>query len=200
VGLGRKYGIALDQLEAPFDTIARANHLSLLGTASSVGVALSYFACALGSINAGARTLYSLSEEGLFFDAFGRAHPVNATPHRSIALFGVFSIAVPVGMLATGVSLVSVIDYVSQLAALGFIGAYFMVCLAAPFFLRREGCLRLPGAVASASSLLLLAVVLVQSVYPLPPAPACYLPYVFLVTISAGMASSWYAARGRGRG
>jgi len=120
VGLGRKFGIALDQLETPFDTLAKANHLSLLGTLSSVGVALSYFACTLGSINAGSRALYSMSEDGYFFRPFGRAHPVNATPHRAIALIGLISIAVPLVMLCCGTGLYSVIDLVSQLAALGF--------------------------------------------------------------------------------
>ena len=192
VGLGRRFGIALDQLEAPFDTLARACRFALLGTASSAGIALSYFACTLGSINAGARTLYSLSEDGLFFRPFGFAHPVNATPHRAIALIGAVSIAMPVGMLLWGVSLVSCIDYVSQLAALGYIGSYFMVCLAAPFFLASVGCLTRGGIAASVAALVLLAAVLVQSVYPVPPAPACYLPYVFAAAMAAGFAASWW--------
>jgi amino acid transporter len=196
VGLGRKFGIALDQLETPFDTLARANHYPVLGTLSSVGVALSYFACTLGSINAGSRTLYSMSEDGYFFGTFGRAHPVNATPHRAIALFGIISIAVPVVMLFSGVTLYSVVDYVSQLAALGFIGAYFMVCLAAPFFLSGEHCLSRPRVAASVGALLLLGVVMVQSVYPVPPAPACYLPYAFAATVAVGFAVSWGVRRG----
>ena len=190
VGLGRKFGIALDQLVTPFDTIARAIHHPALGSLSSVGVALSYFACTLGSINAGTRTMYSMSEDGYFFRSFGSAHPVNATPHRAIALFGLLSIAIPSGLLFSGVSLYSVIDYVSQLTALGFIGAYFMVCLAAPFYLAREGGVSRPRIAASASAILLLGVVLFQSVYPVPPSPACYLPYAFAATIAAGIAVS----------
>src|SRR5580658_1790754 len=186
VGLGRRFGIQLDQLEAPFDTLARATHFALLGTASSVGIALSYFACTLGSINAGARTLYSFSEDGVFFKSMGYAHPVNATPHRAIALFGVISIAMPVGLLFAGVSLVSCINYVSQIAALGYIGAYFMVCVAAPFFLASVGQLGWGAIAASVAALVLLTGVLVQSVYPVPPAPACYLPYIFAATTGAG--------------
>jgi amino acid transporter len=190
VGLGRRFGIALDQLETPFDTLSKVCRHPLLGTLSSVGVALSYFACALGSINAGSRTLYSMAEDGCFYGSFGRAHPVNATPHRAIALIGLLSIVIPSGLLFAGVTLYSVIDYVSQLSALGFIGSYFMVCLAAPFFLAREGCASWQRVAASASALLLLAVVMFQSVYPVPPRPACYLPYVFAATIAAGMAVS----------
>jgi amino acid transporter len=195
VGLGRKFGIALDQLETPFDTLAKANHLSLLGTLSSVGVALSYFACTLGSINAGSRALYSMSEDGYFFRPFGRAHPVNATPHRAIALIGLISIAVPLVMLCCGTGLYSVIDLVSQLAALGFIGAYFMVCLAAPIFLRQMGSLTWRGVAASVAALILLSVVMVQSVFPVPPAPACYLPYIYVAIVAAGILLSWKAHR-----
>jgi amino acid transporter len=134
--------------------------------------------------------MYSMSEDGNFFGSFGRAHPVNATPHRAIALFGLLSIAIPSGLLFSGVTLYSVIDYVSQLSALGFIGAYFMVCLAAPFFLAKEGGASWQRIAASVSALLLLGVVMVQSVYPVPPAPACYLPYVFAATMAAGIAVS----------
>ncbi len=171
VGLGRKFGIALDQLDTPFDTLSRLNGLPVLGTLSSVGVALSYFACTLGSINAGSRTMYSMSEDGYFPAAFGRAHPRNATPHRAIALFGVASIAVPVALLLKGVTLYSIIDYISQLAALGFIGAYFMVCLASPFFLAREGGLNKPRVAASVAALLLLGVVMVSERVSRAPGP-----------------------------
>jgi amino acid transporter len=195
VGLGRKFGIALDQLEAPFDTLARAYHLPWLGKASSLGVALSYFACTLGSLNAGARALYSLAEDGLFYRRFAEAHPKNATPHRAIAVLSAISIAAPVGVLLAGCTLVACIDYLSQLAALGFIGSYFMVCLAVPFYLTRLGCLRWPTMLISATALILLAGVMVQSVYPVPPAPACYLPYVFVAIVAFGLFLSWRVRR-----
>jgi len=196
VGLGRRFGLALDQLEAPFDTLARAYHHPLLGAASSAGVALSYFACTLGSMNAGARTLYSLAEDGYFPRSFGSAHRRNATPHRAIAVLGVLSVAATTGLLAAGVSLVSCIDYLSQLAALGFIGSYFMVCLAVPFFLRRLSLLRWPALAASASALVLLAAVMVESVFPAPEGPARFLPYVFLALLAGGLSFSWWVRRG----
>ena len=196
VGLGRRFGLALDQLEAPFDTLARAYHHPLLGAASSAGVALSYSACTLGSMNAGARTLYSLAEDGYFPRSFGSAHRRNATPHRAIAVLGVLSVAATTGLLAAGVSLVSCIDYLSQLAALGFIGSYFMVCLAVPFFLRRLSLLRWPALAASASALVLLAAVMVESVFPAPEGPARFLPYVFLALLAGGLSFSWWVRRG----
>jgi amino acid transporter len=191
VALGRKYGIALDQLDAHFDAIARACHMAMLGTASSVGIALSYFACTLGSINAGSRTLFALSEEGMFFRPFGSAHPVNATPHRAIALLAAFAVITSVAMVFSGITFVSFIDYGSQLTALGFIATYFTVCLAAPFFLASLGELNWKWVAASLSALLLLGVVMVQSLFPIPEAPVRYLPYIFAATVAAGFLLSY---------
>jgi amino acid transporter len=147
-------------------------------------------------MNAGARTLYSLAEDGYFPRSFGSAHPRNATPHRAIALLGVLAVAATTGLLAAGVPLVSCIDYLSQLAALGFIGSYFMVCLAVPFFLRRLASLRLPALAASASALVLLSAVMVESIYPAPEGPARFLPYVFMALLAAGVSVSWWVRRG----
>jgi amino acid transporter len=91
-----------------------------------------------------------------------------------------------------------VIDYLSQLAALGFIGSYFMVCLASPFFLKREGGLSGPRMAASAAALVLLCIVMVQSIYPVPPAPACFLPYVFAATLVAGVGASCWVRHAAG--
>jgi amino acid transporter len=198
VGLARKHAIALDQLEAPFDTLARAVRIGPLGTASSVGIALSYFACTLGSFNAGSRALYALAEDGRFPRAFGLAHPRNHTPHRAIALLGLGAAALPFVMAALQVTFVSFIDYASQLSALGYIGAYFMICLAAPRFLAAIGRLRWPWALAALAALLLLAGVIVQSVYPVPPAPECYLPYVFAGVVGLGLLVSHLTRRPAG--
>ncbi len=197
VALGRRHGIALDQVDAPFDTLARAHGMPLLGAASSLGVATSYFACTLGSLNAGARTLYSLAEDGAFFVGVGSAHPENATPHRAIAILATLGILTPSALLVSGVTLVSAIDYLSQLAALGFIGSYFMVCLAAPFYLRRIGAAARNATAVSAVSLSLLLLVMARSLYPAPEGPARFLPYVFLLLVAAGLGATGFSRRGR---
>jgi amino acid transporter len=172
--LARKNGLALDQLNAPFDAIARSMNLAGFGYVSSIGIALSYFACTLGSLNAGARILYYLAQNRLFAPSFGSAHPVNKTPHRAIALIAVIAIACPV----------------AQLASYGFIASYFLVCLAMPFFLLRRKILRGLDVAVSAAALLILAVVLALSVFPFPAAPWRYLPYFFLAAVVTGIAAS----------
>jgi len=188
--LARKNGLALEQLNAPFDSIARSMNLTGFGYVSSIGIALSYFACTLGSLNAGARILYYFAQNGLFTPSFGSAHPVNKTPHRAIALIAVIAIACPVALLLAKVLLPDCINYLTQLASFGFIASYFLVCLAMPFFLLRRKILRRVDVAVSAVALLMLAVVLALSVFPVPAAPWRYLPYLFLAAVLTGIAVS----------
>jgi amino acid transporter len=193
--LARKNGLALDQLNAPFDSIARSMNFASVGYVSSVGIALSYFACTLGSLNAGARILYYLAQNGLFVPSFGAAHQVNKTPHRAIALISIVAIACPAALLLSKVLLPDCINYLTQLASYGFIGAYFLVCLALPFFLLRRKILRRLDVAVSAAALLILAAVLALSVFPVPAAPWRYLPYLFLAAVFMGIVVSLRYAR-----
>ena len=195
VALARKNGMVFDQLNAPFDTIARSMHLVSLGYFSSIGIALSYFACTLGSMNAGARVLYSMARRHQFLPRFGVAHPRNATPHRGIILLAAVGIAIPVTLLALRVSLADCVNYVTQLASYGFISAYFLVCLSLPFYLKRKNLLHSVDALIAGAALLILTVVLALSVFPVPEEPWRYLPYVFFAVVLLGMGISWRCLR-----
>ncbi|MGB6979729.1 MAG: APC family permease [Candidatus Acidiferrales bacterium] len=195
VALARRNGIVLESLIAPFDTIARSLRLPAVGYLSSAGVALSYFGCTLATVNAGARVLFSMARDGLFAPKFGLAHPVNATPHRAIALISVAAIVGPVAMLAAGVSLWDCVNYGTQLTSFGFVGSYFVVCLALPFYLRRRGTLRARDVAIAGGALVILCAVLAFSVFPAPAAPWRYLPYIFLAFVILGAAYSMTCRR-----
>ena len=198
VALARKDGMIFDQLNAPFDTIARSMNLGSLGYLSSIGVSLSYFACTLGSMNAGARVLYSMARRNQFAPGFGIAHPVNATPSQGIILLAATGIAIPVTLLLMRVSLSDCINYVTQLTSYGFISSYFLVCLALPFYLYRRKLLLGIDVIISVAALLILTVVLGLSVFPVPAAPWRYLPYLFFLLVLAGTGISWRYIRRHG--
>lgn len=192
VALSHREGLPVDQLLGSFDVLARRMRHPEIGMFSSVGIALSYFACTLASLNAAARVMYSQGRRGMFARRFGNAHPVNATPHRAIALIAVIGMAIPAVLLLRGVKLWDCVNLVTQLAAFGFIGAYFMVCLALPFYLRRKKMMRNVDAGAAGAALMILGIVLALSIFPLPPSPWRYLPYIFLGSILVGIGSSAY--------
>jgi amino acid transporter len=195
ISIARRIGMDLGTLDAPFDGIARAIRLPALGYLSSLGVALSYFACTLAQLNAGARVLYHLAQENMFAPRFGEAHPRNHTPHRALALVSIIGMGLPLGMLAAHVALIDVVNYVTQLTSFGFMTSYFLVCLALPFYLRRKEILRPVDSLFAAGAMIILGVVLLLSVFPLPAAPWLYLPYIFVAALATGLTISYYYFR-----
>jgi amino acid transporter len=174
-------------LTVPFQDVAQALGVASLGRLSSLGVALSYFACALGSLTVAARVLYSMSRDGLFFAGFAEIHPRTATPHRAIALLAVISLAIPVCMLLNGVTPAISINFVSQLGSIGLIGGYLLVVVALPLYLKRQGLLNRRDVAVAAVATAMLVLVVVLSVYPVPPAPYVYVVYVFIGSALLGL-------------
>jgi amino acid transporter len=177
-------------LTVPLDSMARALGWRWLGPISSLGVALSYFACGLASLTAASRVLFSMARERQFYSSYGETHPRNATPHRAIALISVISVIIPVVMLAAGAQLTVSINALSQLGSLGLIGGYLMVAIALPLYLRRQELLKRGDLVVAATAAIMLLIVIVLTVYPQPPPPFDYLPYIFVAMVLAGIGLS----------
>jgi amino acid transporter len=187
--------LALDQTNAPFDVIAQSVGLPALGWLSSVGIALSCYGCALGGFNAGSRVIYALARSGQFWRPMRAVHPRNGTPYRALALLGVISFGVPAVLLLAGVHLDDAMDYLMQIASFGFLGGYFLVCLAAPFYLARRKKLHPVAAAAAALALCAIGATWLWSVYPLPDPPWRYLPFVFAVLLAGGAAATLLSRR-----
>jgi amino acid transporter len=195
--LSHSLNLALDQTDGPLDMIARSVGLPTLGWLSSLGVAISCFGCSLGGFNAGSRVVYSMARNGQLWRWFDAIHPVNGTPHRALTLFAGISIVVPSVTIAVGVSMANAMDYLMQIAALGFLGGYLVVCVAAPVYLASKGELRFPRLAAAILTLSILVAVLVMSLVPIPEGPSRYLPYIFAALLIFGMLLS---GRNWGRG
>jgi APA family basic amino acid/polyamine antiporter len=73
---------------------AEVAHLLLGGagvTLVSVAILVSTFGCVNGLILGGARVLYAMSRDGLFFRVAGRVHPRRKTPSGALVLQGIWS-------------------------------------------------------------------------------------------------------------
>jgi amino acid transporter len=182
---------ALDETEAPVTLLARMLHLRGVGMAISAGIAFSFIACALGSLNAGARVLYALSCHGLFHPAAGRAHEINATPYVAVTLLAAVALGLSLSLTIVGVGLIDGFGYLAMIATFGFLVAYILVAVAAPVYLRRLGALRPHHIAAAAITVALLALPLIGSLYPVPEWPNSILPYVFVALVAAGLGPFW---------
>ncbi len=186
------HGIGFDQTNSPLDLIARSIDLPALGWISSLGVALSCYGCAVGGLNAGARVIFSMAREGLFAPYFARIHPVNGTPSRAIVVIGLVALIVPCVLIGSGVEMANAMDYLMQIASFGFLGGYFSVCVAAPFYLARQHALTFLQSLVAVVTLVVIGAVVFLSLFPVPEAPFRYLPYCFAGLVLLGTLSTAY--------
>jgi len=87
---------------------------------------------------------------------------------------------------AVGTSPLTMFDDAGTLAAFGFLFAYYMITIAAPFYLRKLGELRPVNVVLAMAGCLCLLVPLVGSFYPAPPWPVNIFPVLFVVYMLGG--------------
>jgi amino acid transporter len=181
---------SLSDADAPLSVLATSLQLGWLSMFINAGVALSFLAAFFSSMNAGARVLYAFSRQGLFHSAAGVAHQVNATPHVAVSLIALFSIVVGLLFTLAGARLFDSYGWLSSVATYGFLLAYGLVAVGAPFYLRRLGILKKRDVFISAILLVLLAIPLVGSVYPIPDGASRWLPYAFIALIALGL--GWF--------
>lgn len=186
----------LDQLTAPLNTIAGLVHLPWMAIPISAGAMVSFFALNLSCLNAGARVIYIMGQQGLFHKFTADSHHVNETPHIAVLIMGAFSFGLPTGFILFGhMAVGDEFNDAGTMAAFGFIVAYGLVSIAAPLYVKSLG-QATPGHWAlAAASLVLLAIPTIGSVYPVPAPPVNYFPYAFLIYFILG--GAWIAYQNR---
>jgi amino acid transporter len=178
--------VGLDKSTAPLAELANRARLPWVGFATSVGAMVSFFACCLASINAGARVLFAMARGGLLHARAGAAHAQNATPHVAVTLTAMLVLLIPAGVVLSGATVLDAYAYLGTLATFGFLVDYILISLAVPGYLRRQGRLRGRDVVVSAAAALFMVLPLVGSVYPVPAPPYDRLPYLFLLLLALG--------------
>lgn len=144
----------------PVVALAAAQGLPHLAIVLDIGIAMSFFACALAVANALARVLFSMGREGVAPTVFGRAHPRHRTPHVALTAGIGAAAAAPIAALAAGTEPWELLVVLTSTSATGYLLAYLLVSLAAPVFLRRIGELTPTAAAAAALAVPSLAAVL----------------------------------------
>jgi hypothetical protein len=92
--------------------------------------------------------------------------------------------------------LLNIVGYGGTLTAFGFVGAYFLVSVAAPAYLKHQGLVRGRDYALAGAAALLLLFPAVGSVYPMPAWPYSVFPYLFLVYMIVGLV--WIRSRRKG--
>src|SRR5271170_4380665 len=185
------YKTTLDKIDAPLNVLSDMMHVGWLKAPISFGAMASFYSLALSCMNSGARILYPMGKLGVFHSSVGASHETNETPHVAVTVMSVliFSSAV----ILTQVFQLAVLDAFNDagtFGAFGFLGAYFLISIAAPAYLSKRGELGAGALTFSIASVVLLTVPAVGSVYPVPSWPVNIFPYIFLGYVAIGM--TWF--------
>ena len=152
------------------------------------GAAISSFACALASLNAFSRMLYSLSRYRFLHHSMGRVHLRHQTPHLALGCGATLNF-----LLCAAFSRNAELDtfgWYGTLASYGFIIVYLLCSISAPVYLRKTGELTASTVAYGAVGAILMLLALLGSLYPIPAYPLNLLPYVFVIYMSVGAA--WF--------
>jgi amino acid transporter len=180
----------LDKSLAPLHVLAQKAGLPpIIGTLTDLGAVLSFFSCFLACITSAARVLFLMSRHGALHAVLGETHAQNQTPHRAVLLSSIASFLPAAIMTLRGVNLFDIYGLVGTLATFGFVSAYILVSVAAPFYLRSKNRLTPQAIAISILAVLAMGAALLGSLYPIPASPYSLLPYLYAGLLLMGF--SW---------
>jgi amino acid transporter len=152
------------------------------------GATLSSFACALASLNAYGRTLFSLGRYSFFHASVGVVHTHHKTPYTALTVGAFINLFLCVAFYGRAES--DLVGYFGTVATFGFIVVYFLVSVSAPVFLKKIGQVKTADYVVGALGAVFMVLALVGSLYPVPAYPYNILPYLFALYLMVGVA--WF--------
>lgn len=187
-----------NQSTAPMNDLAILSGVPFFGILISIGSMISFFACTLASINAGARIFFSMARHGIFHNSIGRTHSSNETPHVAVTIAAIVVFLVPASLSLFGVKPLDIYGYTGTIATYGFLLAYILISIAAPVYLKREHQLRPIDLIYSVLGVAFMIIPVLGSVglpgesslFPVPPAPFNVFPYLFLLYLAVG--AGWF--------
>jgi amino acid transporter len=129
-----------------------------------------------------------MGREGVVAERVGQAHPVYRTPHVALCVATPFIVAVPVAYLFVSNSSRDVLIGLLAVSAHGYVGAYLLVCLATPAFLRRIGELTRTPLIVGLSTAAVMVAIIVWAALTLE-SPVWIATSVYGALLAAGFAA-----------
>ena len=181
--------VAMGRSSSPFGDVAARAGLGSAAIAVYIAAMISVFACALASVNAAARLLFSMGKYQFLHSSMGRVHDVHQTPHRAIIFCGALLAAISV--VLTPLGLLDAYGCSGTFASFGFVIVYLMLCIVAPMDLRRTREMKWRHVLIGAAGTALMMFVIFGSLYPVPAYPYNTLPFLFFAYMLVG--AIWFA-------
>jgi len=149
-----------------------------------LGAVLSAFGAALGGVIVAARMMFAFGRDGLASRRLGSVSAVTGVPRRALALEMLIGLILLTAFRLAGTSALNVFFYLATIGVLSLLVMYMLTNVAAARHLGRRS---LGQVVAPAAGVLIAGFVLYHNVWPVPPAPYGFFPYLVLGWLLAGL-------------
>jgi amino acid transporter len=179
------YSTTLDKIDAPLNVLSQIYGVPFLAPILSAGAMVSFFALASSCMNAGARVMFAMGRHDFVHKNTSYAHAKHGTPHVALSVMAIVMFCVvTVSYYVLTNNGFAILDEFNDA---GIMGAFTLIVLAAPAFLKKRGELKAGHIVLCVAAMLLLLIPIIGSVYPFQDAPVLYFPIAFLAYLWFGV-------------
>jgi amino acid transporter len=169
--------------QAPLGELAQHYVGTSLAAALDLGAVLSALGAGLGGVTVAARMMFAFGRDGLASRRLG-VSAATGVPRRALAAEMGIGLVLLTAFRLAGTSALNVFFYLATIGVLSLLVMYMLTNVAAARHLGR----RSPGqVVAPAAGVFVAGFVLYHNVWPVPPAPYEFFPYLVLAWLAAGL-------------
>lgn len=156
------------------------------GAILAAGGCICFFGASLAILTALARILYFLGTIRVLPQFLARVQATHQTPHLALSAGALLALACCLAFEAFAVTPFAIFSFMGTFATCGFLCAYLLVALAAPFFLRREGKLTARATALCTTTALAVLGAGAASIYPPAPGIEGWMPGIFFALLALG--------------
>jgi amino acid transporter len=171
----------------PLADIARTYVGSYMAAIIDLGAMASSFASGVGLFVASSRMLFAISRDGFGPRSLSNINPKFGSPHVAVATLMVIGIVLIVFIRLLGASAVAAFGDYGTIGTLALLVVYIASQFAAIRFFSKTGIWHALQFLIPILAIVMLGYTLYSNVYPVPPAPAQYFPYIVVAWTVIGL-------------
>jgi amino acid transporter len=183
-GTGAAGVAAFQHAQAPLSELAERYVGRPLASLLNLGAVLSALGAGLGGVTVAARMMFAFGRDGLAARRLSSVSAATGVPRRALAVEMLIGLALLTAFRLAGTSALNVFFYLATIGTLSLLVMYVLTNVAAAWHLGRRSWWQV---LAPAGGVLIAGFVLYHNVWPVPPAPYAYFPYLVVGWLIAGL-------------